>query len=140
MNPHAQPNTNFDRIFTQCRRIAVVGLSPNPARPSHYVSRYLQLQGYQLIPVNPGHRLLLGEVSYPELSAIPEALDWVLCFRRSEEMPALASVAIAKQARCFWMQVGIQHDTARSSCEQAGVWVVENRCAMVEHQRWQAGR
>ena len=126
----------MQQIFTHCKTIAVVGLSPKPERPSHYVSAYLQAQGYRIIPVNPGPREILGETAYADLAAVPESYDLVLCFRRSEEIPAIVETALSQSSACaLWMQVGIAHANAAKACRAAGWWVIENKCAMVEHRR-----
>lgn len=132
-----QLDETMRQIFTHCKTIAVVGLSPKPERPSHYVSAYLQAQGYRIIPVNPGPREILGETAYADLAAVQEPYDWVLCFRRSEKIPAIVETALSQStARALWMQVGITHADAAKACRAAGWWVVENKCAMVEHRRW----
>lgn len=120
--------------------VAVVGLSPRPDRDSHRVARYLQDAGYRVIPVNPSATRILGERCYPSLEAIPEPVDWVDVFRRPEHVPALADAALAIGVRGFWMQLGIRHAGAAARLRAAGVAVVEDRCALVEHGKRAARR
>ena len=123
----------FQQIFRETRTIAVVGLSPDPRRDSHRVARYLQEQGYRIIPVNPTVQEVLGEKSYPDLRAVPERVDLVDIFRRPEFVPEIVDQAIEVGARIVWMQLGITHEAAARRAEQAGLTVVQDRCAMVEH-------
>ena len=123
------------RILKQNRVIAVVGLSPNWYRPSYFAAKYLQQHGYRIIPVNPGHKEILGERCYPDLAAIPEATDVVDCFRRAEEIPALAEQAITIGARVLWLQLGVINDAASERAQSAGLDVVVDRCMKIEHAR-----
>lgn len=134
-------------ILKSSKTIAVVGLSPRPDRPSHGVARYLQAQGYRIVPINPGMhgQQILGEMCFASLREAASALapkgvqiDMVDCFRRSEEIPALAEEAIAIGARFLWLQLGIHNDAAARRAEQAGLLVVQDRCSMVEHRRLHA--
>src|SRR5438067_9007555 len=100
------------RILKEARVIAVVGLSAHWYRPSYFAAKYMQDHGYRVIPVNPNHAEVLGEKSYPSVSAIPDALDIVDCFRRPEEMVSIAREAVAKGAKTLWMQLGIRSDEA----------------------------
>lgn len=115
--------------------IAVVGISPRPERPSHYVAAYLQGHGYRILPINPGQREVLGQTCYPDLSSLPEVPDAVVVFRRSEDVPPIAEAAVAKGARVLWLQLGITHPEAEAAAAQAGLTVVSDRCMMVEHRR-----
>ncbi len=128
----------IEEILCQSKTIAVVGLSPNPMRPSHDVARYLQDQGYRIIPVNPLVEEVLGEKSYPNLSAISERVDVVDIFRRSEEVPPIVEEAIKIKAQVVWMQEGVIHEEAAARAQAAGLSVVMDRCMMVEHQRLSA--
>lgn len=119
------------------RTIAVVGLSPNPERPSHVVARYLQAQGYRVIPVNPACVEVLGEVCYPDLQSIPGPVDIVDCFRKPEDMVPIAGAAIAIGAKVLWMQLGVTNAAARQQAEQAGLTVIEDRCIELELMRLQ---
>ncbi|MGE0355543.1 MAG: CoA-binding protein [Burkholderiales bacterium] len=123
------------RILRDCRTVAVVGLSANWYRPSHFAAKYLQEHGYRVIPVNPSYDSVLGEKCYPTLAAIPGKVDLVDCFRRSEEMPALADEAAAIGAKVLWMQLGVRSEEARRRAEAAGLEVVEDRCMKIEHGR-----
>ena len=123
------------RILRECRTVAVVGLSAQWHRPSYFAAKYLQEHGYRIIPVNPAYESVLGERCYKSLAEIPEQVDIVDCFRRSEEIPALAEQAIAIGARVLWMQLGVRHAEARAKAEAAGLQVVEDRCMKIEHAR-----
>ncbi|MDP7653062.1 MAG: CoA-binding protein, partial [Candidatus Marinimicrobia bacterium] len=100
------------RKIYEMKTIAVVGLSPKPERPSHYVAKYLQEQGYRIIPVNPGHDDLLGETSYAVLRDIPEPVDVVNVFRRPEHVDSIADAAIEIGAKALWLQDGVLNETA----------------------------
>ena len=93
------------RILQDCRSIAVVGVSAKWHRPSHFVAKYLLEHGYRMIPVNPAYEEVLGQRCYPSLADVPEPVDMVDCFRRAEEIPALAEEAIAIGAKVLWMQL-----------------------------------
>ena len=123
------------RILRDNRTIAVVGLSANWYRPSYFAAKYLQEHGYRVIPVNPAYDTVLGEKCWKSLAEIPEKVDIVDCFRRSEEIPALADGAIAIGAKVLWMQLGVTSDEARRKAEAAGLEVVEDRCMKIEHGR-----
>jgi predicted CoA-binding protein len=123
------------RILTQSRTLAVVGLSANWYRPSFFAAKYMQDHGYRVIPVNPNYTEILGEHCYPDITSIPVPVDIVDCFRRSEEMPALAREAVAKGAKVFWMQLGIANPEAERIATDAGLDVVSNRCVKIEHAR-----
>lgn len=122
-------------ILNTSRVVAVVGLSPNPDRPSYRVASYLKEQGYKIIPVNPTTGEILGEVSYPDLSSIPETVDVVDIFRRSEEVPAIVEDAIKIGAKVVWMQEGIINEEAATRAREAGLLVVMDRCMLKEHQK-----
>jgi predicted CoA-binding protein len=123
------------RILRNSRTLAVVGLSANWFRPSFFAAKYMQEHGYRVIPVNPMYPEVLGEKCYKSLRDIPEKVDLVDCFRKSEEIPALAEDAIAIGAKVLWMQLGVQNPEARRKAEGAGLEVVENRCVKIEHAR-----
>jgi predicted CoA-binding protein len=127
------------RILARSRTIAVVGLSANWYRPSYFAAKYLQDHGYRVIPVNPSYKEVLGERCYPDVASIPDAVDVVDCFRKPDEMPALARAAIAKRAKILWMQLGIRSDEAARIAAAAGLDVVENRCMKIEHARLMGG-
>jgi predicted CoA-binding protein len=121
------------QIIQDARTIAVVGLSGDPERESHRVARYLQGAGYRIIPVNPTLSETLGEKAYPDLLSIPEPIDIVDIFRRSETVLPVVEEAIAKGAKVIWMQKGIVNEEAARVAEQAGLQVVMDRCLMTEH-------
>lgn len=126
-------NEELRELFAAARNIAVVGLSPDPARPSHQIASYLQRRGYRIFPVNPRATEVLGESAYARLEEIPEKIDIVDVFRRSEEVPAIADSAIAIGARCLWLQVGVEHAEAEAKARAAGLQVISNACIMVVH-------
>ena len=114
----------IDQILTNTRAIAVVGLSPDPERPSHYVARYLQQQGYRIIPVNPTIDEALGEKSYPDLKSVPDPIDMVEIFRRPEHVVPIVEQAIDAGAKYIWMQDGVVNEEAAALAEAAGLSVV----------------
>jgi len=122
-------------ILRNSKTIAVVGLSSNPARPSHEVADYLQRAGYRIIPVNPNESEVLGAKSYPRLEDIPEKVDIVDVFRRPEEIPAIADSAIAIGAKVLWMQLGIENAAAAEKAYSAGLTVIEDACMLIEHKK-----
>jgi len=123
------------RILAQSRTLAVVGLSANWYRPSYFAAKYMQDHGYRIIPVNPSYTEVLGEKCYPAIAAIPGPVDIVDCFRKAEEIPALARAAVAKGAKVLWMQLGIRNDEAAGIASDAGLDVVMDRCVKIEHAR-----
>ena len=128
-------STKLRRILRNTRTLAVVGLSANWYRPSYFAAKYMQEHGYRVIPVNPMYDEVLGEKCYKSLADIPEKVDLVDCFRKSEEIASLADDAIAIGAKVLWMQLGVQNAEARRKAEGAGLEVVENRCVKIEHAR-----
>lgn len=120
-------------ILRSARRIAVVGLSDKPHRPSHGVARYLRDQGYEIVPVNPHVREVLGLRSYPRLRDVPGPVDVVQVFRRSEHVPAVVEEALAVGARAVWMQLGVRHEEAARRAREAGLRVVMDACMAVVH-------
>lgn len=123
------------RILEETHTIAVVGISDRPERPAFSVPAYLQAHGYRIIPVNPTLDQVLGEKAYPNLSAIPEPVDTVLIFRRSEHVPPVVDEAIQIGARVVWMQEGILHEGAAAAAEKAGLAVVMDTCMRAQHIR-----
>lgn len=123
------------KILNEFRTVAVVGLSPNPERASYRVASHLMRNGYQVIPVNPQAEQILGNTSYPELSSIPEAVEVVDIFRRSEEVMPIVDEAIKIGAKAVWMQEGIINEEAASRARDAGLLVVMDRCMLKEYQR-----
>jgi predicted CoA-binding protein len=122
-------------ILEESKTVAVVGLSPREERDSYRVAEYLQSQGYRIIPVNPNADGILGERSYPDLVSIPEPIDVVDVFRRSEAVPGIVEEAIKVGARAVWMQEGVIHEEAAARAREAGLQVVMDRCMMIEHRR-----
>ncbi len=120
-------------ILQNYRVVAVVGLSPQPERPSFKVARYLQEQGYRIIPVNPGQKEILGEKCYPRLSDIPFPVEVVDIFRNVEAIPAIVDEAIATGAKVVWMQQGLTEPTAARKAREAGLEVVMDRCMKIDH-------
>jgi predicted CoA-binding protein len=124
---HVKGEENMDLVEEQLRNsqtIAVVGLSDNPDRFSYRVAKYLQDQGYRIIPVNPMLEEVLGEKSYPDLSAVPEQIDMVDIFRRSELVAPVVDQAIEVKAKYIWMQDGVVDQKSADKAEQAGIPVV----------------
>lgn len=133
---------SIPQILQESHTIAVVGLSPKPDRPSQGVAHYLQDHGYRIIPVNPRYegQQILGEKVYPDLHAAADALaatgtriDIVQCFRKPEEIPAIAKDAIAVRASVLWMQLGIANQQAADLAAAAGLDAVQDVCMKVEH-------
>jgi predicted CoA-binding protein len=127
-------------ILSSSRVVAVVGLSPKPTRPSYKVASYLKKKGYKIIPVNPEVKEALGEPSYPDLVSIPEPVDVVDIFRRTEEVPAIVEEAIKIRAKAVWMQEGVVNEEAASSAKEAGLMVVMNKCMRKERIKLQRNR
>jgi predicted CoA-binding protein len=123
-------------IVRAARRIAVVGLSPKPERPSHGVAAYLQRAGYTIIPVHPAGGVTLGERVHPDLRSAATAgpIDIVNIFRRSEYIPGLLDAMLEVKPALVWMQQGIRHKEVARKLEEAGIAVVMDRCLAVDHQ------
>jgi len=136
-----EEDAQIGRIARDSKVIAVVGMSPNETRPSWGVARYLQAQGFRIIPVNPGHAgdVLLGERVYGSLSEIPAdiSVDMVDIFRRSEAVPAIVDEAVEHLPglKVIWMQLGVQHDEAAQRAREHDITVVQNRCPKIEFPR-----
>lgn len=124
-------------ILTRYRRIAVVGLSANPARPSHSVARFLIATGYEVTGVNPNlaGQTVLGRPVYASLADLPEPPEIVDVFRRSEYVADVAEQAIAAGAKVLWTQLGVKDDAAAARARAAGLRVVQNRCTAIEYER-----
>ncbi len=129
------------RILQENRRIAMVGLSADPMRPSHFAAIYMQSEGYDIIPVNPRYagETILGQTVYPSLEEIPGPVDIVDVFRRPEEVPGIARSAVAIGAKVLWMQLGVINDEAARIAADAGLEVVMDRCVKIEHARFFGG-
>ncbi len=120
-------------LLKRARTIAVVGLSDSPLRPSHGVSAYMQTHGYRIIPVNPNIDEALGEKAYPTLLDIPERIDLVNIFRRSELVGEIVDQAIHRQVPVIWMQEQVVNEKAAEKARKAGIFVVMDRCILKEH-------
>jgi len=125
----------ISEILHSAHTIAVVGLSAKRYRPSYGVAEYMQHAGYRIIPVNPRETQVLGERCYPDLDSIPDAVDIVDIFRRSEYVPEIVDAAIRKGAKVIWMQEGVIHEEAARRAEEAGLTVVMDRCILKDHRR-----
>lgn len=123
------------RILKENHTVAMVGLSANWYRPSHFAAKYLQIHGFRVIPVTPTYDEILGEKCFPSLIDLPAPVDVVDCFRKSEEIPALAEQAIQIRAKVLWMQLGIANQEAAEMASGAGLDVVMNRCMKIEYAR-----
>ena len=123
------------RILRDSRTIAVVGLSPEWHRPSHFAAAYLQQQGYRVIPVNPRCKEILGERCYPDLLEVPESIDLVDVFRRTADVLPIAQQAVQIKARCLWQQIGVVNVEADRLAREAGMDSVMDRCVKIEHAR-----
>lgn len=139
---HTDEDSLISDILNGGRNLAVVGLSPDASRPSNEVAAYMQRHGWRIIPVNPlcaGQEILHERchASLAEAAAMlagqGERIDVVDCFRRPEHMPAIVEEAIAAGARCIWMQLGVHHEQASNTAQQAGLRVVADRCIKIEH-------
>ena len=126
---------NIPELLKSSHTIAVVGLSGNPMRPSNGVAAYLQRCGYRIIRVNPSVAEVFGEKSYPRLEDVPEKVDIVDIFRRSEYVPEIVESAIRIGARAVWMQEGVVHEAAAEQARHAGLQVVMDRCILKAHRR-----
>jgi predicted CoA-binding protein len=122
----------IERILTESKTVAVVGISSREDRPSHGVAKQLVAKGFDVIPVNPAEKEVLGRKCYPSLDDVPVPVDLVDVFRRSEEVLPVAEAAVRIRARFFWMQEGVENGAARALLEGAGIPVVEDRCVKKE--------
>jgi uncharacterized protein len=120
-------------LLRNARTIAVVGLSPDPMRPSHGVSAYMQSQGYRIIPVNPQIDSCLGETAYASLLNVPEKVDIVNIFRRPEFVEEIVDQAIQLKVPAIWMQEDVIHEKAAEKARRSGIFVVMDRCILKEH-------
>ena len=147
VNAHSPVNgtpfatTAFDRlrILRENRTIAMVGLSSNPFRPSHFAAIYMLSEGYNVIPVNPREQEILGRRCYPSLRDIPEKVDLVDIFRDPSSVPPIVEEAIAIGAKVVWMQLGVINEAAARRAREAGLEVVMDACVKIEHARFFGG-
>lgn len=132
-------DAHLRETLTKAKVVAVVGVSSNPVRPSYFVARYLGLRGYRVIPVNPGlaGQKLFGETVYSDVSDIPDDVDMVDIFRRSDAVPAIVESSLARwpNLQTIWMQIGVMHPEAAAVAEARGVTVIQDRCPKIEYQR-----
>ncbi|HYG99329.1 MAG TPA: CoA-binding protein [Terriglobales bacterium] len=126
-------NERITDILKNAKNIAVVGLSDDAMRPSYGVAAYLQSRGYRIIPVNPEVQSVLGEKAYPSLTEVPEKIDIVDIFRRSEHVPPVVEEAIQMKVPVVWMQETVIHEEAADKARENGIFVVMNRCILKEH-------
>jgi predicted CoA-binding protein len=127
------------RILERYKKIAMVGLSANPFRPSHFAAIYLLAHGYDVTPVNPRETEVLGRRSYPSLIEVPDPIEIVDIFRENAAVPEIVEQAIARDAKVIWMQLGVIHEAAAERARQAGIEVVMDRCIKIEHARFFGG-
>ena len=127
--------TAIETLLDESRTIAVVGLSSDASRASNGVSRYMQSHGYRIIPINPNEASVLGEKSYSRLEDVPEKIDLVDIFRRSEEAGQHVDEAIRLGARGVWLQEGVIDEAAARRALAAGLVVVMDRCILKEHMK-----
>lgn len=120
-------------MLSKTHTIAVVGISQDPTRPSHFVAKYLQKKGYRVIPVNPHIDETLGEIGYPDLKSVPGTVDMVNVFRRSEFVGGIVDDAIRIGAKYIWMQDGVADENAAARSREEGLMVVMNNCVMRQH-------
>jgi hypothetical protein len=120
-------------ILERYKTLAVVGLSSKSSRPSHGVAAYMKAHGYRIIPVNPHENQVLSEKAYPSLEAVPEPVELVVIFRRSEHVGDVVESAIHKGAKVIWMQEGVINEEASVRAQAAGLTVIEDRCILKEH-------
>lgn len=133
--------TSFDRlrILQNAKTIAMVGLSSNPFRPSHFAAIYMLAEGYRVIPVNPREKEILGQRSYASVRDIEEPIDIVDIFRDPKAVPPIVEDAIAAQAKVVWMQLGVINAEAAQRAREAGLEVVMDACVKIEHARFFGG-
>ena len=136
-SPLTYPDTLILRILNETRTIAMAGASANWVRPSNFALKYMQQKGFRVIPVNPGSAgdLIHGETTYARLADIPDRFEMVDIFRNSEAAGAVTDDAIKAGAKIVWMQLGVRNDEAAKRAEDAGLWVVMDRCPKIEFAR-----
>ena len=129
------------RILTTYKTIAMVGLSADPKRPSHFAAIYMQAEGYDIIPINPRYagQTILGQPVYASLSEVPRPVEIVDVFRKAEDVPPIAEEAIRIGAKVLWLQLGIVNEEAARRAREAGLEVVMDRCVKIEHARFFGG-
>jgi len=128
-------NATIRRILDDSKTIAIVGLSGNWSRPSYFAAKYLLERGYNVVPVNPNYKEILGQKCYPNLESIPGKVDVVDLFQKVEQVPQFVQPAIDMGARVLWLQLGIVHEEAAAQAREAGLDVVMDRCMKIEYAR-----
>ncbi len=134
-----EDDAGLRNILRSVRTVASVGVSSNPEKASYGIFEYLMEAGYNMIPVNPTTREVLGRPSYPDLASIPQKIDVVQVFRKPEDVPPVVEQAIQAGARVVWMQEGVVNQAAAQRAEEAGLQVVMDRCMRQTHQRLLGG-
>jgi predicted CoA-binding protein len=131
-----QDPLTIQRVLHTAKTVAIVGLSSNRLRASHFVGFYLQRHGYRVIPVNPREKDVLGEPSYPSLTDVPVPVDIVNVFRAPDALPGIAREAVAIKARTLWCQFNVINEEGARIAEEGGLTVIMDRCMKVEHARY----
>ena len=132
---HNPSDDTIKAVLATPQTVAVVGCSPDPERDSHRIAKLLKARGHRVIPVNPGHQTILGETCYASLRDIPEQVDMVDIFRRSEHVASIVDEAIEAGAKIVWMQLGVIDERAAAKAQGAGLTVVMDRCPAIEYRR-----
>lgn len=132
---HTGPSEEIEEILRECRKIAVVGLSPKESRDSNRVARYLMEQGYEVIPVNPGQKEIFGKTCYKSLADIPFRVDMADLFLNPTRVPQVVDQAIEIGVHTIWMQLGVVHNEAADKARKADIKVIMNMCIKREHER-----
>jgi uncharacterized protein len=131
----AQETDELEELLGEVKTIAIVGISANATRDSHFVGRYMQKAGYRVVPVNPGAETILGETCYSDLASIPFPVDVVDIFRKPEDIPGVVDEAIAINPKIIWLQLGTgTHNDLIGKTAERGIRLVQNRCIKVDHQ------
>jgi len=126
---------DIQSLLGKVNNIAIVGISKNETKDSHFVGRYLKNAGYRIFPVNPTASEILGETCYPDLQSIPESIDVVDIFRRPEDIPAIVEEALSIHPKAIWLQLGTgEHHELKSEVEQKGIKFIQKRCIKADHQ------
>jgi uncharacterized protein len=134
--PDINPTSNeIEKILTESKTIAIVGLTDKPDKDSYRIARYLQEKGYRIVPVNPVYPEILGETSFKSVRDIPFDVDIVDIFRKPGAIPGIVDDAIVKKAKTVWMQLGLTNNEAADKARRAGLQVVQGRCIRIEHQK-----
>ncbi|MEM2963104.1 MAG: CoA-binding protein [Candidatus Anstonellales archaeon] len=132
---HTVSDEELRLLLSISKTIAVVGCSSNPQKEAHRIPKYLQDNGYRIIPINPNQKEILGETAYPSLSALSFSPDIVNVFRPSQECPQIAREALKLTPRLLWLQLGIKNAEAEEIAKDAGIPFIQDRCIMLEHRR-----